>query len=284
MRKPSHKYDVYAIVDPRNNLPIYIGKGKVSNKRMYDHWRLMTRGCDRRNPKLYNKLTKIFLAGYRAPIYKILLRTNDQTLAYAMEAFWITVIGRENLCNLKEGGSRGKLNQDNAPKGEQSYHAKLTENQVLAIRQDTRKVRQIAIAYCISYSTVTAIKQRRTWKHLLGDAIQVTRKALTKKEVLSIRVDERYCTEIAKAYGIPYTTVRSIKSGENWKNLEGGVVMNKQNHRGENNNSVKLSERDVIAIRSDRRPASAIGKNYNVSKTCVFNIKSGKTWSHVVTL
>lgn len=58
----------------------------------------------RRNPKLYNKLTAIFRAGYQSPIYVKLIENVSENLAFAMEVFWIASIGRENLCNMTSGG------------------------------------------------------------------------------------------------------------------------------------------------------------------------------------
>jgi hypothetical protein len=95
------RYYVYLIRDPRNLDPIYVGKGY--DDRMFDHWSMMCRGaCE--NPKLYNKLTKIFTSGFIEPVYEILFRSDNEKLAFAMEVFWIFVIGLENLCNLTGGG------------------------------------------------------------------------------------------------------------------------------------------------------------------------------------
>ena len=51
-------------------------------------------------------------------------------------------------------------------RGEESGMAKLTEEQVLAIRKDTRSGCQIATDYGITNVTVGHIKRRRTWRHL----------------------------------------------------------------------------------------------------------------------
>lgn len=45
---------------------------------------------------------------------------------------------------------------------------KLTDAQVVAIRNDTRSVRRIAFDYGIDSSNVTRIKQRRLHKHVVG--------------------------------------------------------------------------------------------------------------------
>jgi hypothetical protein len=70
---------------------------------MYDHWKLML-SDNPTNKKLHNKLTAIFRAGYESPLYDLIFETGGNQLAYAMEVFWIAVIGRKNLCNLTDGG------------------------------------------------------------------------------------------------------------------------------------------------------------------------------------
>lgn len=49
--------------------------------------------------------------------------------------------------------------------GETSY-AKLTEQDVLKIRQDNRKATEIAKDYGVARKTISHIKNRTTWKHL----------------------------------------------------------------------------------------------------------------------
>ena len=71
---------------------------------MLKHWENMLSGTNDRNPKLYNKLTSIFRAGYNAPIYEKLLECEDEQACFLMERFMIQTIGRNLLCNLTNGG------------------------------------------------------------------------------------------------------------------------------------------------------------------------------------
>lgn len=57
-----------------------------------------------------------------------------------------------------------------APRGVESGHAKLDEDQVRAIFSDTRNQRDIAAEYGISQSSVMMIKTKRNWRHLWGDS------------------------------------------------------------------------------------------------------------------
>jgi len=51
--------------------------------------------------------------------------------------------------------------------GEKHYNAKLTDNDIRAIRQDPRPASEIAKSYKVSQSNVWCIKQHSTWKHIL---------------------------------------------------------------------------------------------------------------------
>ena len=51
-------------------------------------------------------------------------------------------------------------------RGEKNYNSKLTPEKVLLIRGDPRLYRSICEEYSIHKSAVSAIKKRRTWKHI----------------------------------------------------------------------------------------------------------------------
>lgn len=53
-----------------------------------------------------------------------------------------------------------------ARKGEENPAAKLTEEDVYAIRRDTRKDKLVAYDYGISQAHVWRIRSRLKWKHL----------------------------------------------------------------------------------------------------------------------
>jgi hypothetical protein len=65
--------------------------------------------------------------------------------------------------NNKDRHDKGRTG---AAYGSLNSHAKLSENQVLAIRADPRKGPAIAKEYGLSRSTVYAIKNKTKWRHL----------------------------------------------------------------------------------------------------------------------
>lgn len=65
-----------------------------------------------------------------------------------------------------EQNSKDMVSKNRQAKGEDCGNAKLTENQVLAIRVDKDSSRKIATKYGISKTNVLDIKKRRIWRHL----------------------------------------------------------------------------------------------------------------------
>ena len=63
--------------------------------------------------------------------------------------------------NVKDRDSKGRQ-----VKGSKQHLSKLTEEQVRAIRKDSRKHRIIANEYNIAKSNIWFIKSRTTWKHV----------------------------------------------------------------------------------------------------------------------
>lgn len=59
-----------------------------------------------------------------------------------------------------------KVAKDRQNKGESHGRAKLTKEQVIAIRSDTRPQKEIAADYQISVATVSDIKRLYSWRHL----------------------------------------------------------------------------------------------------------------------
>lgn len=94
-------YYVYELIDPRNNEPFYVGKGK--NKRMYSHVQMVKRNKKLSNPYLQNKINKILNENQDVK-YKKIFSTNDEEIAYQKEMDRIAELGTDNLCNLTHGG------------------------------------------------------------------------------------------------------------------------------------------------------------------------------------
>lgn len=65
--------------------------------------------------------------------------------------------------NMRDRDTKGRQ-----ARGETSASAKLTENDVRAIRADTRGCRRLARAYGVGVSAIVSVRNRTTWKHVDG--------------------------------------------------------------------------------------------------------------------
>lgn len=115
--------------------------------------------------------------------------------------------------------------------GEANRQAKLTNEQVRAIRLDTRHPLDIAAAYGISRPTVQGILSGRRWRSVKSSSITRPkylsgaegaangRAKLTERDVLAIRRDQRKYPEIAANYGVHRETIGLIKRRKIWTHL-----------------------------------------------------------------
>jgi len=98
---------VYYLIDPRNNLPFYVGKGY--DYRMYEHEWCTKRGkVPNNNKHLYYKIKQILKESVGI-IYKKVLENVVEKMAFDRETNDIKKYGRRDngtgiLCNLTDGG------------------------------------------------------------------------------------------------------------------------------------------------------------------------------------
>ena len=68
--------------------------------------------------------------------------------------------------NMQDAVKKGRIDRAKKHRGTECYQTHLTEEHVLSIRNDTRKLKIIASEYGISMGSVGDIRSGRTWKHL----------------------------------------------------------------------------------------------------------------------
>lgn len=83
-------YYVYGLIDPRNNMPFYIGKGK--NNRCYDHLKETLKNTN--NKRKYYKIKKILSLGLEVYVYKFKENIKNEKEAYNIEEYYIREYGR----------------------------------------------------------------------------------------------------------------------------------------------------------------------------------------------
>jgi len=120
-------YYTYLLVDPRNDLPFYVGKGK--NKRMFEHEKYVKNYIKnngkisqlqkQQNPKLFYKLKSILSKNLDIK-YKKAIKDISEQKAFGKEIELIKKIGLENLCNLTYGGYGGSMSEESREKYRQT--------------------------------------------------------------------------------------------------------------------------------------------------------------------
>lgn len=84
---------------------------------------------------------------------------------------WLGTLAENTADMLAKGrASTGALHamrkRKTQARGERQGHAKLTTDQVVAIRADTRLMRLIAADYGVCLSVICEIRQRKSWSHV----------------------------------------------------------------------------------------------------------------------
>lgn len=88
-------YYIYALVDPRTNLPFYIGKGKKENNRHLDHFKESIEVNSNRH-KVF-KIKHLQKLGLEIPIRVLVDNLEDEDNAYEIETTYIQQYGRKNI-------------------------------------------------------------------------------------------------------------------------------------------------------------------------------------------
>jgi len=103
-------YYIYALIDPRTNLPFYIGKGLKKNERHLDHFNESIDKTSNRH-KFY-KIKYLKSTGLEVPVQILVDDIFNEDTAYQIESLLIKKFGRENI---DEGGVLTNICLDNKP-------------------------------------------------------------------------------------------------------------------------------------------------------------------------
>lgn len=102
------RYFVYTLARSDTTAVFYVGKG--SRRRERDH--VMEARKGHKCPKC--SVIRKLLRGGETILYDIIFRTDDEQKAFAVEIETIARYGRENLCNLTDGGDGASGNRQSA--------------------------------------------------------------------------------------------------------------------------------------------------------------------------
>jgi group I intron endonuclease len=199
-------------------------------------------------------------------------------------------------CWTKAAGPLGvKQSQETIDKrilslrGEKSWRAKVTEDDVLAIREraaNGESYASIATDFPIGKNGIISICHRNNWKHV-GGAERVMRDIdgshhpgaiLNESQVAEIK--QRLCSGekhhvIASDYGVRREVVTSIARGKAWDHVPWPA---------EYKGTKRLTFQEVSAIKrrlEDGETSAAIGRSVGIDGSYITRIASGEAWSEV---
>jgi len=96
---------------------------------------------------------------------------------------------------------------------------------------------------------------------------------LKTSDILEIRASEESDDNLMLTYGVSQSTISGIRLGRTWRHVGGRLLSPRM--------VGKLSEEDVLAIRSSSKKSPAVAVEYGVSAVLVRRIRNGKTWASV---
>ncbi|HLU04702.1 MAG TPA: HNH endonuclease [Advenella sp.] len=123
-------------------------------------------------------------------------------------------------------GSHSDNMADKTKKGRAAH--KINADEANAILHDSREHEEIARSYGISRTTVSQIKNGRTWSffnkggsfgncRIKGSKSKLAK--LSEEDIPAIRSDHRSSRSIAKDYGVSKTTILAIKNRTQWAHV-----------------------------------------------------------------
>lgn len=175
------------------------------------------------NGRVYNKAHRFSYAIHRGEIGKlhVLHRCDNPTCVNPEHLFLGTIA--DNMAD-KIAKGRGRV-----ARGMDAGHAKLTEEEAIAIRGDPRPHVEIASDYGVAASTITSLKNNVSWRHLSapiskgrnrGAHRRGASEKLTAQDVREIRLSSKPGTVLAKTYDVSSQTICDIRRRRSWKHIE----------------------------------------------------------------
>lgn len=104
---------------------------------------------------------------------------------------------------------------------------------------------------------------------------------LTPNQVQEIRVATESAQNLAEKYGVTKSAIWGIRSGKNWRKLEGAPEIVPGHRRGSGSGKAKLTEEQVLAMRASLKLPRELAEQYGVGITTVYMILKRRTWTHI---
>jgi len=311
---------VYALIDPRDDIWFYVGKG--NGRRMRNHF--APSSLEKETHKTH-KIQKLKREGHE-PYGKKLLEDVSEELACfvegelidkyyealtnycrAGEPRWSAGMPEEIRQKIKERtpSPKGRTMPEEAKRkiaeahlGEAARNAKLTQDEVREIKwylqcADFRfKKATLAAVYGIAAPTLSSIQSGNSWGHVdpqkpqqVSQIIKASQGQLSEKEAAEIKwlARENYrARDIAEEYGVGTGAIGPIKHDENFSDVE--PQKPDPIPEGLGRGWTKISKEKAAEVKWLGRQGyknGEVGEEYGVSQVTVSRIARGDQWQAV---
>jgi len=188
--------------------------------------------------------------------------------------------------NMAYAESLGRTSPPPVHHGSANHKAKLTPDQVAAIRQSPEPITVWAKRLGVNKSTIARARVGVGWTTV--DTAPVARldstkprpwAKLTAADILAIRESEEPARVMAERFGVGKGAICRVRNGETWQHLPGEAVRKITPER--HHLSTKLTADDVRAIRASAESNTALAHIYGVTPEAIISIRLRKTWKHL---
>lgn len=104
---------------------------------------------------------------------------------------------------------------------------------------------------------------------------------LSEEQAAFIRASTLPQSVLMEMFSISSPQVSGIRRGTKWAGLGGEAVRANAKDRGETHSRAKLSEIQARAIKGSDEPSSVLASRYGVHARHVWQIRTGRKWSHL---
>ncbi len=105
---------------------------------------------------------------------------------------------------------------------------------------------------------------------------------LSNRQTLSIYKSNKTYSKLALKYKVTKSTICSIKLGMSWSSITGAIrTPPRKDRKGENNTYSKITEDQALEIYNSKDSPLETARNFKISRSAVYGIKSGRSWAHI---
>jgi hypothetical protein len=267
------EYYVYKLIDPRTDLPFYVGKGK--DDRAYTHLTKKSKTCNPRKDKTINEIYSCDLE----PIVDIFLTNLDEETAYKIEEGVILNLGRQGI---DENGILTNISLHSQPPSQKGKKRIFTE-------EHKKKLSKALTGKPKNYQTWQKGLTKETDERIAQMAEK--RSQIGNPHQIGMKYSQERIEKVKnKLRGriVPHEQrekMSAAKKGKSWEEIFGkeGAEQRRQNSlkSGNHPNSKKINTPDGIFSSVAEASIHFNVSDYSIRQRCKSDKERWKDWQYV---